>query len=63
MLEIRPDEKDRLSCLVCEGTKNLHLYAHRNRVKIVGFLIVCEDCFMLVGGREIKVEVYRGEPD
>lgn len=50
-------EKDQLSCLVCGSTKKLNMYAHRNKVKIVGFILVCENCFEIVAGREIIVEL------
>lgn len=58
LLEIQPEDKDRLSCLNCGSTKNLNMYAHRTDVMIVGFIIVCEGCFMVVAGRELKVELY-----
>ena len=51
-------EKDQLSCLVCGGTDKLNLCAHRNEVKIVGFIIICENCFPVIAGKQIVVDLY-----
>lgn len=50
-------EKDQLSCLVCGATDKLNLYAHRNKVKIVGFVLICEGCLPMVAGRDIVIEL------
>lgn len=49
---MRDLERDQLSCLVCGSTENL------NKVKITGFILVCEDCFEIVPGKEIVVELH-----
>ena len=59
-----PDlEKGQLSCLICGSTEKLNMYAQRNDVKIVGFILVCEDCFMVVAGKKIVVELREPHSD
>ncbi len=49
------DDDFEMECIVCGRTGALSTVAHRNKRKIVGFLIVCRDCVQGVYGAGFKL--------
>lgn len=51
-------EKDLIGCHECDATNRLVSLAHRRKdKKIVGWIFLCEKCYEVVAGQELKTEV------